>query len=152
MRTVTCLRFRHSLKFPLHQRGLLYRLYSSRSHRDYPARELRPLPPFFSRTFSTSPLRCTTNDPTNSQTPQKPTIRENIYTIPNLLTASRIFACPVLGWSILNGDHYLATGLLAYAGLTDLVRSICPLFLVSELSVYLSTLARLTVFWPGDSR
>ncbi|KAL7280738.1 CDP-diacylglycerol--glycerol-3-phosphate 3-phosphatidyltransferase [Trametes coccinea BRFM310] len=50
-----------------------------------------------------------------------PTIRENIYTIPNLLTLSRIAACPVLGWSIVNDDFYLATGLLVYAGLTDLV-------------------------------
>jgi cardiolipin synthase len=51
----------------------------------------------------------------------KPTIHENIYTIPNLLTASRILACPVLGWSILDGNYHLATGLLVYAGLTDLV-------------------------------
>ncbi|KAF8902352.1 hypothetical protein CPB84DRAFT_1678882 [Gymnopilus junonius] len=51
----------------------------------------------------------------------KPTLRENIYTLPNLLTLSRIFACPVLGWSILDGNYHLATGLLVYAGLTDLV-------------------------------
>ncbi|KAF8967749.1 CDP-alcohol phosphatidyltransferase-domain-containing protein [Flammula alnicola] len=49
-----------------------------------------------------------------------PTIRENIYTLPNLLTVSRILACPVLGWSILDGNYHLATGLLVYAGLTDL--------------------------------
>ncbi|KAK0501583.1 CDP-alcohol phosphatidyltransferase-domain-containing protein, partial [Armillaria luteobubalina] len=48
------------------------------------------------------------------------TIRENIYTIPNALTVSRILACPVLGWSILNSNFKLATGLLVYAGLTDL--------------------------------
>lgn len=53
----------------------------------------------------------------------KATIRENIYTIPNLLTVSRILACPVLGWSILDGNYHLATGLLVYAGLTDLVRA-----------------------------
>ena len=52
----------------------------------------------------------------------KPSIRENIYTIPNILTVSRIFATPVLGWAILEGNYQLATGLLAYAGLTDLVR------------------------------
>ena len=52
----------------------------------------------------------------------KPSIRENIYTIPNFLTASRILACPVLGWSILDSNYELATGLLVYAGLTDLVR------------------------------
>ncbi|KAI0352397.1 hypothetical protein OH77DRAFT_1428695 [Trametes cingulata] len=54
--------------------------------------------------------------------PEKPpTIRENIYTFPNLLTLSRIVACPVLGWAIVHDDFYLATGLLVYAGLTDLV-------------------------------
>lgn len=51
-----------------------------------------------------------------------PIVRENIYTIPNLLTLSRIVACPVLGWAIVHDEFYLATGLLAYAGLTDLVR------------------------------
>jgi len=52
----------------------------------------------------------------------KHSLRENIYTLPNLLTVSRILACPVLGWSVLNSDFYLATGLLAYAGASDLVR------------------------------
>ncbi|KAG1907954.1 CDP-alcohol phosphatidyltransferase-domain-containing protein [Suillus fuscotomentosus] len=49
-----------------------------------------------------------------------PPLRENIYTIPNLLTVSRILSCPVLGWSILHDDFFLATGLLVYAGLSDL--------------------------------
>jgi hypothetical protein len=53
----------------------------------------------------------------------KPTVRENIYTFPNLLTVSRILACPVLGWSILESNFYLATSLLLYAGFTDLVCS-----------------------------
>ena len=48
-------------------------------------------------------------------------VRENIYTLPNLLTVSRIIACPVLGLAIVNDNFYLATGLLVYAGLTDLV-------------------------------
>ncbi|CCM02680.1 uncharacterized protein FIBRA_04785 [Fibroporia radiculosa] len=47
--------------------------------------------------------------------------RENIYTIPNVLTVSRIAACPVLGWAILHGNFELATALLVYAGLTDTV-------------------------------
>ncbi|KAF8677777.1 MBOAT, membrane-bound O-acyltransferase family [Rhizoctonia solani] len=49
----------------------------------------------------------------------KPTIHENIYTIPNALTVSRIIACPVLGWAILEGKYGFATGLLLYAGITD---------------------------------
>ncbi|KZP19352.1 hypothetical protein FIBSPDRAFT_828218 [Athelia psychrophila] len=53
----------------------------------------------------------------------KPTlsIRENIYTIPNILTVSRILACPVLGWAILHDNFYLASGLLLYAGASDFV-------------------------------
>ncbi|KAJ7504248.1 CDP-alcohol phosphatidyltransferase-domain-containing protein [Mycena galericulata] len=50
----------------------------------------------------------------------KPSVKENIYTLPNLLTVSRIIACPILGWSIVQGHFELATSLLVYAGLTDL--------------------------------
>lgn len=48
-------------------------------------------------------------------------IRENIYTLPNALTVSRILASPVLGYAIIQGDFVLATSLLAYAGITDWV-------------------------------
>ncbi|EJD48158.1 hypothetical protein AURDEDRAFT_183519 [Auricularia subglabra TFB-10046 SS5] len=51
--------------------------------------------------------------------PRKRELRENIYTLPNLLTVSRIVACPVLGWAVLHGDFQLATGILVYAGATD---------------------------------
>ncbi|KAF7356458.1 putative cardiolipin synthase [Mycena venus] len=56
------------------------------------------------------------------QNPSKPNpvLKENIYTFPNLLTVSRIIACPILGWSIMEGQFHLATSLLVYAGLTDL--------------------------------
>ena len=47
--------------------------------------------------------------------------KENIYTIPNALTVSRIASCPVLAWAVLEGNYHLATGLLIYAGVTDLV-------------------------------
>ncbi|KAG8710121.1 hypothetical protein FRC09_000293 [Ceratobasidium sp. 395] len=55
----------------------------------------------------------------NSPSPNKPTVRENIYTIPNALTVSRILSCPLIGWSILEGKYGLASGLLLYAGVTD---------------------------------
>ncbi|KAF8347953.1 CDP-alcohol phosphatidyltransferase-domain-containing protein [Amanita rubescens] len=62
--------------------------------------------------------------PQQPERPQKSAtlkeLRENIYTLPNLLTLSRIVACPILGWSILQNDYHLATALLVYAGLTDL--------------------------------
>jgi cardiolipin synthase len=57
---------------------------------------------------------------TQSQTPAP---RENIYTFPNLLTLSRIVACPALGWAILSDNYAAATGLLLYAGITDWVSS-----------------------------
>jgi len=47
---------------------------------------------------------------------------EKVWTVPNALTISRIFSCPVLGYAILHDNFYAATGLLVYAGLTDLVR------------------------------
>ncbi|KAJ6619905.1 CDP-alcohol phosphatidyltransferase-domain-containing protein [Mycena sp. CBHHK59/15] len=68
------------------------------------------------RFFSTRQPLCFPHSPS----PPKPTLRENIYTLPNALTVSRLVACPILGWSILHGQFYLATSLLVYAGLTDL--------------------------------
>ncbi|XP_006459268.1 hypothetical protein AGABI2DRAFT_191269 [Agaricus bisporus var. bisporus H97] len=64
------------------------------------------------------PLRALSSVP---RPPRRPAIRENIYTLPNLLTSSRILSCPVLGWSILADNYHLATGILVYAGLTDLI-------------------------------
>ncbi|KAF9820563.1 hypothetical protein IEO21_01266 [Rhodonia placenta] len=48
-------------------------------------------------------------------------LRENIYTIPNILTASRILACPAIGYAIIHDNFPVATALLVYAGLTDTV-------------------------------
>ncbi|KAJ7281369.1 CDP-alcohol phosphatidyltransferase-domain-containing protein [Mycena rebaudengoi] len=70
------------------------------------------------RLFSTRPPLCFPGSPTTPSS--KPTTKENIYTFPNVLTVSRIVACPILGWSILQGHFHLATSLLLYAGLTDL--------------------------------
>ncbi|KAI2102338.1 hypothetical protein LOZ34_005539 [Ophidiomyces ophidiicola] len=46
---------------------------------------------------------------------------ENIYTLPNLLTVSRLVAAPLVGYSILHAHHGLALALFVYAGVTDLV-------------------------------
>ncbi|KAJ7180786.1 CDP-alcohol phosphatidyltransferase-domain-containing protein [Mycena filopes] len=67
--------------------------------------------------FTRAALRFPAPDPAK---PSKPALKENIYTLPNLLTVSRIVACPILGWSIVEGHFHLATSLLVYAGLTDL--------------------------------
>lgn len=47
--------------------------------------------------------------------------RENIYTVPNILTFSRIVSTPIIAYFILHDKPYLATALLLYAGLTDLI-------------------------------
>ncbi|KAL9074171.1 MAG: hypothetical protein Q9157_004470 [Trypethelium eluteriae] len=49
------------------------------------------------------------------------TPHENIYTVPNLLTFSRLLAAPAIGYLVLRDHHALAVGLFAYAGITDLV-------------------------------
>lgn len=49
------------------------------------------------------------------------TRRENIYTLPNALTLSRILACPFLGWFIVSDNFAVATGILVYAGVSDWV-------------------------------
>lgn len=46
---------------------------------------------------------------------------ENVYTLPNLLTFSRLVATPVIGYLILHDYHFWAVSLFAYAGITDLV-------------------------------
>ena len=46
---------------------------------------------------------------------------ENIYTIPNFLTATRLIAAPFVGYCILHDHHAWALGLFAYAGITDLL-------------------------------
>lgn len=49
------------------------------------------------------------------------TPHENIYTVPNILTFSRLIAAPVIGYLVLHDYHAWAVGLFAYAGITDLV-------------------------------
>lgn len=49
----------------------------------------------------------------------KATRHENIYTLPNILTASRLLAAPFIGYCILHDYHAAALGLFAYAGVTD---------------------------------
>ncbi|CAH1792233.1 unnamed protein product [Owenia fusiformis] len=46
---------------------------------------------------------------------------ENIWTIPNLLTVSRVVAAPVLAYLIIDQQYPLATGLFIAAGVTDML-------------------------------
>ncbi|KAM5462492.1 putative cardiolipin synthase (CMP-forming) [Microsporum audouinii] len=52
---------------------------------------------------------------------KKAVVHENIYTIPNFLTASRLVVAPIIGYCILSGSNTLALSLFAYAAVTDLV-------------------------------
>ncbi|KAK5997399.1 putative cardiolipin synthase (CMP-forming) [Cladobotryum mycophilum] len=56
-----------------------------------------------------------------SATQDKITVHEDIYTIPNILTFTRLVAAPVVGYLVLQDAHVWAVGLLAYAGVTDLL-------------------------------
>ncbi|KAH8355530.1 hypothetical protein KR200_002516 [Drosophila serrata] len=47
--------------------------------------------------------------------------RENIMTIPNMLTISRAFLSPYIGYVIVQGDFTLGMSLLAVAGVSDLL-------------------------------
>lgn len=49
--------------------------------------------------------------------------RENIWTIPNLLTMSRMALSPYIGYVIVDGNYILAISLLGVAGISDLVSS-----------------------------
>ncbi|KAI1454948.1 hypothetical protein F4805DRAFT_437407 [Annulohypoxylon moriforme] len=49
------------------------------------------------------------------------TIHENIYTVPNILTFSRLIAAPFVGYAIVHDAHAWALGLFAYAGVSDLL-------------------------------
>ena len=119
----------------------------------------RPYISSFHRTFALSsrsfqqPTRRTGLDP-HSEEKNKPSVSEKpqvvraekIWTIPNLLTISRILSCPALGYAILYDNFHVATGLLLYAGLTDLVRARsqrpftggCSSFFVFQLDGYLA--------------
>ncbi|EFY91943.1 phosphatidyl synthase [Metarhizium acridum CQMa 102] len=48
-------------------------------------------------------------------------IHEDIYTVPNVLTITRLIAAPVVGYLVLHDSHAWAVGLFAYAGITDLL-------------------------------
>ncbi|KAL3480691.1 phosphatidyl synthase [Aspergillus californicus] len=46
---------------------------------------------------------------------------ENIYTVPNILTLSRLVAAPMVGYFLVHNYQATALALFAYAGITDLV-------------------------------
>lgn len=48
-------------------------------------------------------------------------LRETVFNVPNVLTFSRLFATPVIGYLILHDYHVAALSLFSYAAATDLI-------------------------------
>lgn len=61
------------------------------------------------------------NDEKKNNIGSIPTRKENIFTIPNLLSFGRILAAPYIGGLILNGQYLFASSLLVVAGITDIL-------------------------------
>lgn len=81
--------------------------------------QLSPLP---LRLNSVRYLHSTPRYPDDSKVTEKSKdLYENIWTLPNALTVSRLIACPFLGYFIVHNQMGYAVALLAYAGVTDLV-------------------------------
>ncbi|KAF9399472.1 hypothetical protein BGX21_006181 [Mortierella sp. AD011] len=59
------------------------------------------------------------NEVSKTKGSKKILLRENIYTIPNLLTFSRLVAAPVIGYWVLQGDYTNAAILFGVASVTD---------------------------------
>ncbi|EJP64843.1 hypothetical protein MY5147_006363 [Beauveria neobassiana] len=63
-----------------------------------------------------------TSEVTKASNPSSnPTLHEDIYTLPNILTFSRLLAAPFIGYFVLHDSHAWAAGMLTYAGVTDLL-------------------------------
>ena len=54
-------------------------------------------------------------------TPDGEVLHEDIYTLPNILTFTRLVAAPIVGYLVVKDYNAWAAGLFAYAGITDLV-------------------------------
>ncbi|KAF4450584.1 CDP-diacylglycerol-glycerol-3-phosphate 3-phosphatidyltransferase [Fusarium austroafricanum] len=73
-----------------------------------------------SQSTSTSTSTTQSGNDTSSSRPAT-ALHEDIYTLPNILTFTRLAAAPVIGYLVLHDQHAWAVGLFAYAGVTDLL-------------------------------
>jgi cardiolipin synthase len=64
----------------------------------------------------------TTPSPTRKRAPWL--TREDVYTIPNMLSTLRLVLAPCVGYQIIQGDLKLAFGMFCIAGITDLVHAL----------------------------
>ena len=62
------------------------------------------------------------NAPDEKRRKLSPLTREDIYTVPNLLTFSRLLATPLIGYLVVEGSHPgLALCVFCYAAVTDVI-------------------------------
>lgn len=85
-------------------------LNAALSYRSRPHARLAQAPPY---------IPCGTRSITTPA--RRKELREPIYTIPNMLTVSRMIATPGIGYLILHNHHVAAVSLLFVAGLTDVI-------------------------------
>ena len=71
------------------------------------------------RLFHPQPPTPPPTKPASPPAPPADKSHENIYTLPNILTATRLVAAPVVGYLVLHGAHAPALALFVYAGATD---------------------------------
>ncbi|KAK1487024.1 CDP-alcohol phosphatidyltransferase [Colletotrichum tamarilloi] len=113
-------RLLHALPSPARHRPIL-KLTASAILNHPPQRQSRPrlVAPYVSQSDGKPP---STASKIVAKLPTlPPTLREDIRTLPNLLTLSRLVAAPFVGYFILHDQHAWALGLFAYAGVTDLL-------------------------------
>ncbi|KAK7746054.1 hypothetical protein SLS62_009579 [Diatrype stigma] len=95
--------------------------YRHQGGKDEDSSKQPPAPPSPPPSSSSSPLKQKIRKvlptiPLPSLTPH-----ENIYTIPNLLTFSRLAVAPFIGYAIVHDAHAWAMGMFVYAGVSDLL-------------------------------
>ncbi|KAF5004356.1 hypothetical protein FDECE_9130 [Fusarium decemcellulare] len=79
----------------------------------------RPTPPSTTHDPQTTAAGATTT--THKSPSRSAVLHEDIYTLPNILTFTRLVAAPAIGYLVLHDQHAWAVGLFAYAGVTDLL-------------------------------
>ncbi|XP_071961901.1 probable cardiolipin synthase (CMP-forming) isoform X2 [Antedon mediterranea] len=84
-------------------------------------RQFGCLSPIYFQSFSRREIQTKARNVTKKVEKKVKEWRENIMTIPNLLTTSRIILSPVLGYLVLNEYYLLSFGLFVFTGITDML-------------------------------
>ncbi|CAK8692587.1 cardiolipin synthase (CMP-forming)-like [Clavelina lepadiformis] len=126
---LSCLSIRN---FSSGARKNLFRFRYGVADENFSCKNCRKFQSLFVRLFSTQPNiennhakpeweNLLENEEKKNHIESIPVKRENIYTIPNLISTLRIAVTPYLGYLIINQDFSYALGLLFAAALTDVI-------------------------------